>query len=212
MEGAGNLDYYGRLVALGSHQTERDSLVMLKMMKDRPLRYFIAVNQVQGWRAPLVAFTGGIVVHPGTAQSARALRAAIRCMRSEADTSFVVFPQGMLVPNNVLLRADFRAGVVVLAAKTAEQSIMPVAYLPFAIYYDRDPAHADAFHRFVNRMGWRNFRSFFGEVTYGAVLVIGQPVAAEILPRDRDEAMDALFEQVQNLCARAEVIGKAGDY
>jgi 1-acyl-sn-glycerol-3-phosphate acyltransferase len=207
--GARNFDFFGRFIALGNHQTERDALVTLWLMGARPLRYFIANNQASGFRAPIVAYTGGIVVHPEPTAAAASLLAAIRVLKKEQDCSFVLFPQGRLIPNNKLLRQDFHPGVVMLGKKTSKNSEDPVAYLPFGIFYDRNPAHADAFHRVVNRwMGIKNFRKFFGDITYGAVIVVGAPIPVEILPADTQKATDILFEQVCTLAQRAELIAK----
>jgi 1-acyl-sn-glycerol-3-phosphate acyltransferase len=212
-EGEENLEYYGKLIWYGPHQTYRDALCIMRALGDRPVRYWVAINQAQGmFRAPLVAYTGGIVVHPGVMGGAVALRTAIKAMHNEPEAHFIAFPQGMLVPKNILKREEFIAGVVVLAVKTEDGSELPVAYLPFAIYYDRDPAHADAIQRLAMAIGWKGFRRWQDDTTVGAVLVLGNPVPPGAMSPDRDEAMDALFEQAVKLTARAEAIGKSGNY
>jgi len=201
--GETNLGYFGRLIALGNHQTERDSLLSLWMMGARPLRYFIAHNQASGIRSPLVAYTGGIVVHEKPNSAAAALLAAIRTMRREEDASFMIFPQGQLNRQNILVRTDFKPGTAFLARKVAEKSKTSVAYLPFGIAFDRNPEHATPFHRRMNRLGFKGFRSFFGEVVYGAVIVLGSPIPVEVLPCDHDKATDKLFEQICILSEQA---------
>jgi 1-acyl-sn-glycerol-3-phosphate acyltransferase len=204
--GEANLGYFGRLVALGNHQTERDAIVALWMMGGRPLRYFIASNQAGGLRAPIVAFTGGIVVHSERPNAAAAaLSAAIHAMRREPDASFIIFPQGALNRDNELRRKDFKAGSAKLANLTAKVSEKPVAYLPFGIYYDRNPANASRVHRVITRwIGIKNFRKFFGEITYGAVIAVGAPIPVELLPEDAEKATDTLFEQVRVLSLLAQ--------
>jgi 1-acyl-sn-glycerol-3-phosphate acyltransferase len=201
--GETNLGYFGRLIALGNHQTERDSLLALWMMGARPMRYFIAHNQAGGIRSPLVAYTGGIVVHDKPTSAAAALLAAIKTMRREDDASFMIFPQGELNRHNNIVRKDFKPGTAFLARKVAEKSTTPVAYLPFGIAFDRNPEHATPFHRRMNRWGITGFRKFFGEVVYGGVVVVGSPIPVELLHCDHVKATDALFEQVSILSQQA---------
>lgn len=209
--GAQNLKYGGRAIAYGNHQTERDAVLSFWMMGTRQKRYFIAVNQAQGWRAPLVAWTGGIVVDRASKYSAaHALKSSILSMTNEPESSFVIFPQGRLIPDNVLRREDFFPGIALLGEKVSAKSEMEVGYLPFAVYYDRDPAHATWIHRALNHIGWKSFRKFFGEVTYGAVVVIGEPIPVDVFPDDTRKATDMLFARLVELNAKAEQIGKAG--
>lgn len=206
--GAHNVKYRGRFIVLGNHQTERDAVLVPYLMGMRQARYFIAKTQSLGWRAPLIAFTGGIVVeHASKRGPVAALSAAIKTMIAEPRTDFVIFPQGKLVRDNKLERADFFPGVALLGRKVADKSpcdCAEIAYLPLAIYYDRDPSHATWFHRLMNAFGFRNFRRFFGEVIYGAVVVVGEPIPVECLPEKPESATDELFNCIVTLSARAE--------
>jgi 1-acyl-sn-glycerol-3-phosphate acyltransferase len=196
VKGSTNTDYFGRLIAFGPHQTERDALIALWLLGARQVRYFIADNQVHGILRFLVAYTGGIVVHtdrPGAA--AAALLAARRAMKQEPDTSFVIFPQGRLVRENTLRRSDYKEGIATLGFFMSKDSKLPVSYMAFAIFYDRDPAHATVFHRRLEKCGIKGFRSFFGEVVYRAFAVVGAPVPTEIMPESREQTTDALFTQ-----------------
>lgn len=205
--GRKRLKYCGRLIALGNHQTERDAILMPYLLGLRHSRYFIAKNQAGGWRAPLVAYTGGIVVeHASRRGPVAALRLAIDSMKKEGNTDFVIFPQGRLVRDNTLRREDFFAGVAVLGSKVAPESSKTVAYLPVGIFYDRDPKNRTLFHKLMNMIGFRSFRGFFGEVIYGATVVVGEPIPVSCLPENADKATDELFESVVALSARAATV------
>lgn len=199
----------GRLIATPNHQTERDAVLMTFLMGMRHTRYFIAKTQSEGLRAPLVAWTGGITVEHASARGPiRALMAAIGAMQKEQGTDFIIFPQGKLVRDNVLNRADFFSGVAVIGERVAPESEKTLAYLPIAIYYDRDPNHATLLHRTLRFFGMKNFRRFFGEVVYGAVVFVGEPIPVSCLPEGKEKAMDVLFERISTLSARAEQDGK----
>lgn len=210
--GAANLHYRGRIIALANHQIEADAILSIRyLLKLRHARYFIAGNQAVGVRAPLVAYTGGIVVDKTQKDGgSKALNAAMQAMEREQDASFVIFPQGRLVRDNKLERKDFFPGVVLLGKKTAATARGPVAYVPVGVYYDHDPAHASMFQRFVRRFIWRGFRKFFGQDLYGATIVAGDPIPVESLPVDVDRALDILFERVCWLTQAAEQIGRRG--
>jgi 1-acyl-sn-glycerol-3-phosphate acyltransferase len=209
--GKKHLKFGGRVITYANHQTERDAVLMTYMSGTRQTRYFIAKTQATGWRAPLIAFTGGIVVEHATRRGPiLALMSAIGAMQKEAGTDFIIFPQGKLVPTNVLLREDFFSGIAVIGYKVSPESEEVLAYLPHAIYYDRDRTHRTLLHRTLNFFGMKNFRKFFGEVIYGAVVFIGEPIPVSCLPEDKEKATDVLFERIQTLSARAEHYAKYG--
>lgn len=206
--GKRNLRYGGRLIVLGNHQTERDAILLPYLMRLRSVRYFIAKNQALGLRAPLVAYSGGIVVEHATKRGpVAALTTAIKAMIAEPTTDFVIFPQGRLVRDNDLRREDFYPGAAVLGDKVARKSESTLAYLPVGFYYDHDLRNATPLHKALNRLGFKGFRSFFGEVIYGAVLVVGEPIPVQCLPDNADQATDVLFESVVALSKRAELYG-----
>jgi 1-acyl-sn-glycerol-3-phosphate acyltransferase len=207
--GKRNLRYCGRLIVAGNHQTERDAVLIPSIMKQRHVRFFIAKNQALGFRAPLVAWLGGIVVEHATKRGPiAALSAAIKSMIAEAVTDFVIFPQGKLVRDNVLKREDFYPGVAALGRRVNPESEKKVGYLPIGIYYDRDPKNATLLHKLLRGLGIKGFRRFFGETISGAVVVIGEPIPVDCLPDDPVKATDELFERICTLSARAEQIGK----
>jgi 1-acyl-sn-glycerol-3-phosphate acyltransferase len=209
--GKQHLKFAGRVISFANHQTERDAVLMTYLSGTRKTRYFIAKTQSEGWRAPLVAFTGGIVVEHATRRGPiLALMSAIGTMQKEQGTDFIIFPQGKLVRDNVLVRKDFFSGIAVIGYKVSPDSEETLAYLPIAIYYDRDPSHATLLHRTLRFCGMKNFRTFFGEIVYGAVVFVGEPIPVSCLPEDKEAATDVLFERIQTLSARAEQYGKYG--
>jgi 1-acyl-sn-glycerol-3-phosphate acyltransferase len=199
------LKYCGRVIASPNHQTERDAVLLTFLMGMRNARYFIAKTQAGGIRAPLIAFTGGITVEHETKRGPlRALQAAIRAMQEEPNTDFIIFPQGKLVKDNTLQRGEFFEGVIVLGEKSAEESMRTVAYLPIGIYYDRNPKNATLLHKLLRGIGFKNFRSFFGDVVSGAYVAVGKPMPADAQPEDKKAAMDNLFAQIVEMCGVAK--------
>ncbi len=208
--GAVHLNSKRRLVQFGTHQTERDAVLVPYVTRRRRSRFFIAKTQAVGWwRAPLVAYGGGIVVeHDSKRGPVMALTTAIKALVAEPRSDFLIFPQGKLVPDNVLKREDFYAGAAVMGLKVAKSGDQDLAFLPFAVYYDRNPAHATLFHKFVMMLGFKNFRRFFGEVIYGAVVAFGEPIPVASLPKDADAITDILFAEVVKLSAQAAAEGE----
>lgn len=201
--GKRNRDFAGRVVAMANHQIERDAVVVPHALGMRKLRGWMAVNQIVGIRAPLAAWQGVIAVHHDRNPMA-AVKSTIKILKTELDTSFLVFPQGQLKRKNEMQRDQFFAGAMMIAQKGAEGSQLPFAVLPMGVYYDRDPKHATSTHRLLNFVGFKNFRNWFGEVTYGVTIAIGEPILISSLPDDRDLAMDVVYQEIVRLSALAE--------
>jgi hypothetical protein len=89
------------------------------------------------------------------------------------------------------------------------------------VHYKRDRKDASAVHRFMNAIGFKNFRRWkdFELVpnadgtktkvdriftTYGATVVIGKPMAAKDLPKDPRAATNAVAAEIQRLLTIAE--------
>lgn len=196
--------YKGRVVAMCNHQIERDAIVVPKALGPcRPVRGWMAVNQIVGIRAPLAAWMGVIAVHHAKSPMA-AVRATIKIMKAEKNTSLLVFPQGQLFRDNKMEREQFFAGATMIARKGSEGSELPFAILPMGTYYDRDPKHATRLHRFLNFVGFKKFRYWFGEVTYGVTLAFGDPIPLDTLPEDHDQAMDIVYQEIVRLSQLAE--------
>ena len=198
--GQKNLNYEGRLIILINHQTERDAIMVPSILGLRHTRALMAVTQIHGIRTPLAAWSGIIAVHHDTNPMA-AVRAAIKILQGEKDSSFVVFPQGALIRDNHLKREEFFDGAMMIAKMVAQKSEQPLAVLPAAIAYDRNPAHGTLLHRFFDMLGLFKYRNFFGESVYRGGIAFGEPIPMDALPTNRKEAMDIAFEQIVALSA-----------
>jgi hypothetical protein len=192
-----------RLIILINHQTERDVLIIPTSLRLRVVRALMAVTQIFGIRVPAAAWMGVIAVHHEKNPSA-ALRGMIRIMQQDEDSDAIVFPQGQLIRDNVLKREQFFDGALMIGKKTAEKSKRPVAFLPAAIAYDRDPAHATWLQRLLEGLGWKGFRDFYGETMYGAAIAFGEPIPVEQLPNDYKAAMTVVFDRIVELSKQAD--------
>ncbi|MBY0372872.1 MAG: hypothetical protein K2Q23_02695, partial [Bryobacteraceae bacterium] len=107
---------------------------------------------------------------------------------------------GYLLRVNMLKRAEFFDGTMMIGKMTAAKSEKPVAVLPGAIAYDREPSHRTWLHRFFHFIGWKNFRNFFGDNTvYGAGIAFGKPIPFSELPGKYDKMMDVVFRHIVEL-------------
>jgi 1-acyl-sn-glycerol-3-phosphate acyltransferase len=192
-----------RLIILINHQTERDVLIIPTTLRLRVVRALMAVTQIFGIRKPAAAWMGVIAVHHDKNPSA-ALRGMIKILQKDEDSDCIVFPQGQLIRDNVLKREQFFDGALMIAKKTAEKSKRPVAVLPAAIAYDRDPSHATWLQRLLEGLGWKNFRHFYGETMYGAAVAFGKPIPVEELPDDYKAAMTLVFDRIVDLSKQSE--------
>lgn len=198
-------NFRGRLVVVSNHQNERDTFVMPCILRFRKYRYFISAAQAMGWRAPLVAWTGGLVVDFKNPRGPTlALRTAIKVMVREGDTSFVIFPTGELDPENNPSRERYLPGAALLTQKMAASSKVPLALLPVGGNYSLSP-HSDYwYHRLLRRVGFERFRTFFGQTVYGATFVIGRRLELAELPDDAKGTTDVIFERISDLVVRAK--------
>jgi len=192
-----------RLIILINHQTERDVIIIPSTLRLRVVRALMAVTQIFGIRVPAAAWLGVIAVHHDKNPSA-ALRGMIKVMQNDEDSDGIVFPQGALIRSNVLKREEFFDGALMIAKKTAEKSKRKVAVLPAAIAYDRNPAHATWAHRLADAIGWKSFRTFYGDTIYGAAVAFGKPIPVEELPEKYSDAMTVVFERIVALSKQAE--------
>jgi hypothetical protein len=138
--GRRNLWYYGRIITFGPHYSYLDTPLAIRMMKLRPMRYFIAreqaigdrerVAQIKGFagivarwfeslRTALLAYTGGIVVDRGDRRAtSAALDGGVNAMDGDENSSFVIFPQGKIRPQSAQLeREQFFPGAFKLGKK-----------------------------------------------------------------------------------------------
>jgi 1-acyl-sn-glycerol-3-phosphate acyltransferase len=145
--GRRNLWYPGRVITFGPHFSYlNDTPLALRLMKVRPMRYFIAWEEAVGdperakrvtgfvgklWRlaealrTPMLAWSGGIPVKRGDSQATKdALNAGIQAMDEDGDSSFIIFPEGKVRPQAQLKRENFFGGAVKLGQK-ANQKLPP---------------------------------------------------------------------------------------
>ncbi|MBA4050241.1 MAG: hypothetical protein C0464_04485 [Cyanobacteria bacterium DS2.008] len=226
--GAENAKFKGRAMVLPNHQFALDFAVVgravpfsyRQMAKAEELRSIL--------RGTLAAWAGvvGIQVEGGKAQESgggqTVVDTGVSMLSVSEGARMLVFPQGKLVFNNKLRNEDFRTGSTrVLNATAAAVSGNDLYVLPVAVYYKRDPKDATGFHRFMNAIGFKNFRrrKDFEKVvdaagnkvkedrtftTYGATVVIGKPMAYNDLPKDPREAINAVAAEIQKLLTIAE--------
>jgi 1-acyl-sn-glycerol-3-phosphate acyltransferase len=192
-----------RLMILVNHQTERDAIAIPPSLRLRVVRALMAVTQITGIRVPLASWLGIIAVHHDS-NPAASLRGMIKVLQQDEDSDAIIFPQGALHRDNDLKREEFFDGAMMIAKKTAEKSKRPLAVIPAAIAYDRDPAHATWVQRFFEALGWKKFRSFYGETVYGACIAYGAPIPVESLPPKYPAAMTVIFDEIVKLSAQAE--------
>ncbi|HEY9788726.1 MAG TPA: hypothetical protein V6D17_25280, partial [Candidatus Obscuribacterales bacterium] len=105
---------------------------------------------------------------------------------------------------------------VVIGKHVAKKSQLPFAVVPAGVYYDRNPAHATLIARLARLLGITAVGQWFGQTTYGVTVAIGEPIAINDLPKDREKAMDLIFELIQACYRKAELatlqrFGEAAD-
>lgn len=198
----GKLKVYGRentrakgyrFIFAPNHQNELDSVLMAYLLRKRKYRFMIAMDQVQGARAPWMAFIGGIsVVREKPRLAVDALNSAAEALGRERGSDFLIFPQGKLVETNQLRQEDFHTGPVHLGRKAAAIAQENFALLPVLISYITDPREAGWLARLLKF--FRYDRSFYGTTVYGARVHFGKPMPLEDLPHDKKEATTALLE------------------
>lgn len=201
--GKENLDYSGRLLMLPNHQIEKDAVLVTAIFGTKHFRFLMAINQITALRAPFAAWLGAIAVHHER-NPAASVRTSIAALKAEPNSSFVVFPQGKLIRDNVLKREEFFSGALMIGKHANKKSELPFAALPIGIYYDRDPKHATLLFKTARLFGIRWFSDWFDETTYGATVVFGKPIPLSELPNDLEEATDVIFAEIVALTARAE--------
>jgi 1-acyl-sn-glycerol-3-phosphate acyltransferase len=226
--GAENAKFAGRALVLPNHQFALDFAVVGKAIpfsyrqvaKAKELRPII--------RGTLAAWAGivGVQVEGGKSQEGGGGQAVIdtgaRIINASKGARLLLFPQGKLVFSNKISNDDFRTGAIRMVNGAAELGGDDQLYvLPVAVHYKRDRKDASAVHRFMNAIGFKNFRRWkdFELVpnadgtktkvdriftTYGATVVIGKPMAAKDLPKDPRAATNAVAAEIQRLLTIAE--------
>jgi 1-acyl-sn-glycerol-3-phosphate acyltransferase len=184
-----------RLLILPNHQTERDAVVVPRIINLLHIRFLMAKTQVTASRAPWVAFTGGISVdHAGSPGSV--VKTASRALAADKESSFVVFPEGELMRLEEMQRQKFHDGAIVIGRLAERLSDTTFAAMPVYIRYERDIRKAGYLQRTLLFLGLRRWRYFYGEMTYGVDVYFGKPIALSELPENKSEATTQIFEAI----------------
>lgn len=190
--GRQNADFAGRLMVNGNHQFEYDFAAVGTALP-HAYRHLGVASEMTGLRGAMSAF-GGFFSVPGEAGKAKShagaeavIDASARVLLSDTRTRLLVFPQGKLDRENELNENDFRTGSIRMLHKAHELATddVPLALLPMAIYYKRDPRQRTTMHWLASSLGLKWFRSMktrdsqgnkIKVTNYGAVVVIGEPI------------------------------------
>ncbi len=215
----------GRLIVVPNHQFEFDFAVTAQAI---PYAYRqLAVNsEVSGFRSAIAAWVGFVSVNgehgkaKGKASAEAVIESGARILTH--DKAFLMFPQGILVRDNMLRKEEFRTGWIRILNRAAENvGKEELSALPVGIVYHRDGKDATWFHRVANRinfpgfllrlLGFAGFRVWVSKVTnpapgeptkivtknYGATVVVGKPIPLKDLPADIHEATEVLRQAIQ---------------
>lgn len=176
--------------------------------------YLIRTTEVRGWRGWIATLTGAIAVEEESERGRSAgFKATISALVNDSsDACLLIFPQGKIVEDEVVRRTDFEAGLIGLAQIVAKKKKAPVWIIPVGVHYKRDPKRATMLHKMLSRLGIKKFRNLFGRQNYGAVAVIGRPIAVTpqpagtadlargiCLPADRNAALECYVTRLARI-------------
>jgi 1-acyl-sn-glycerol-3-phosphate acyltransferase len=222
--GRENTKFNGKLIIVPNHVFEGDFAVISQAL---PFAYrqLAVASEVVGLRATAAAWLGFCTVQGerGKAKSKHSADAVIETGANilRKDRAFLMFPQGLLIRENVLRQEQFRTGwirILNLASDTIGKE--ELAALPIGIVYEDNPIMATRFHRLVNwlrfpnlllkQIGLAGFRVWKSvdkdkdgspvKVTvryYGATVVVSKPIPLSALPSDIHEATEVLRKALQ---------------
>lgn len=237
--GRDNTKFTGKVIIVPNHVFEFDFAVISQAL---PLAYrqLAVASEVTGWRATMAAWLGFCAVQGerGKAKSKTSADAVIEAGANILckDRAFLMFPQGLLIRNNVLQSNQFRTGWIRVLNRAGETlGREELAALPVGIVYVDEPVMATRLHRLVD---WLRFPDFllrqFGlsgfriwravdkdkdgnlvkvEVRYyGANVVVGKPIPLTSLPADIHEATEVLRAAIQRELDKAARFAAAKDF
>lgn len=197
----------GRVIIAPKHVIENDAVLVAKLARTMKIRFLIAINQTQGLRGAPLAWMGAISVgydktNPALS-AANATKSAVTALTSESDSFLLVFPEGRLDKENILMREKFRSGVVRIAKACQNRDLQNDWHvLPVDIVYENNVANATSFQRRLARLGIS--RKLFGHTVFGATVTYAKPLAVRSLPDDESLATDTLFaslKQAREACS-----------
>ncbi|MBS1990013.1 MAG: 1-acyl-sn-glycerol-3-phosphate acyltransferase [Cyanobacteria bacterium SZAS LIN-3] len=225
--GRENALFEGRGLVLPNHQFAMDFAVV-GLATPFSYRQVAKAKELLGLvRGTLAAWIGtvGVQVEGGKAQdggSNTVITTGKDILVNSKGARLLLFPQGMLVWDNVLRPKEFRTGATrILQATLAEIGEDPLYVLPMAIEYHRDPKHATRLTKILHGLGikafrrWRDYELVINAdgtktkkprvyTTYGATCVIGKPIDVRTLSKDPREAIEAVRVNIQGLLDQAQ--------
>ncbi len=184
--GKDRLPKKGAMIIAPFHTDAGDAPIVSHLLGTRPIFYLIRTTEVQGWRGYICAATGAIAVDEETQEGrSKAFKAAINALAGGGpDVCMVIFPQGELVPDQVVRRHEFKSGTMAIAKIAARKRKEPIWIVPVGMHYKTDPSMATLFQKSIEKLGFSKFRNLFGHKNYGAVAVVGKPF--RVLPHAAD--------------------------
>lgn len=190
-------NFNGRLVVTPKHVFETDAALVAKLARTLKVRFLIAINQTQGLRGAPLAWMGAISVgydkNNPAMSAANATKSAVTVMTQERDSILLIFPEGKLDKDNVLVRENFRSGAVRIAKACADKCPDQNWHiLPVDVQYETDPAKATPFQRLLKKL--RIPRGFLGNTVYGATVTFSDPIKVSTMAAEETSATDQLFE------------------
>lgn len=159
------------------HIDAGDASIVSALIGISPMYYLIRTTEVLGYRGWIATMTGAIAVDEETQEGrSKAFKAAVSALSSGGpNAQLVIFPQGQLVPDEVIRRRDFKSGTMAIAKICARRRKEPIWIVPVGVHYKTDPAQSTLFQKAVQGLGFKKFRNLFGHQNYGAFAVVGRP-------------------------------------
>lgn len=159
------------------HTDAGDASIVSALIGISPMYYLIRTTEVLGYRGWIATMTGAIAVDEESQEGrTRAFKAAVTALASGGpNAQLVIFPQGQLVPDEVIRRHEFKSGTMAIAKICARKRKEPIWIVPVGVHYKTDPAEATLFHKMIQGLGFKKFRNLFGHQNYGAYAVVGKP-------------------------------------
>lgn len=176
----------GPMIIAPFHIDAGDASIVSALLGVRSMYYLIRTTEVVGLRGWVAAMTGAIAVDEESQEGrTRAFKATVSALSNGGpNVCMVIFPQGMLVPDEEIRREDFKSGTMLIAKMAARKRKEPIWIVPIGVHYRTDPKEATLFQRIVQGLGFKKFRNLFGQQNYGAYAVVGRPF--KVTPRTAD--------------------------
>lgn len=184
----------GPIIVAPIHIDAGDASIVSSLLGIRSMYYLIRTTEVQGWRGWLATMTGAIAVDEESQEGrTKAFKTTIATLSNGGPNAcIIIFPQGQLVPDEEIRRADFKSGTMLIAKLVARKRKEPVWIVPIGVHYITDPKDATLFQRCVQKLGVKKFRNMFGQQNYGACAVVGKPFKVTPKTADLEEVMKGL--------------------